>query len=414
MIILAAVAAATTLQVAVPEDRGVKGGRTIELNVVVLPAQGPRKREPLFILQGGPGQAATALADFYAQTFAGIRAERDIVLVDQRGTGQSHPLTCDLTAGDELFPPDAVAACRDRLARDADLLRYTTADAVADLDAVRRRLGYDTINLYGTSYGVRMVTEYARRQPSRVRSAIVKGVLSPGLRYTVDPALDTERSLERLAGVAPGFRADLDAVLKQLPRDGVTRETFGVVLRAMLHSTPSMAKLPKMMHGAAAGDLAPFAAFWKQYRESISHELALGMYFSVACAEDAWRVSDAEAKRLTGGTVAGDYWHRQLVRACALWPKQEPHRDVARPFRSRVPMLIVSGAFDPVTPPRWGEDLRKTFVNSRHVVVGNGSHSFAGMAGCIDVMMSAFIAAPDPGKVDASCAAKIALPKLDE
>lgn len=129
------------------------------------------------------------------------------------------------------------------------------------------------------------------------------------------------------------------------------------------------------------------------------------MYFSVACAEDAWRVPEEEIAKLTAGTVAGDYWGRQLVRACGIWPHDSPRR--ATPFVSRVPALIVSGGFDPVTPPRFGEELRKTFVNSRHVVVENGSHSFAGMAGCIDVVMTAFVKSPDPAEVDASCASKI-------
>ncbi|HKO59029.1 MAG TPA: alpha/beta fold hydrolase, partial [Thermoanaerobaculia bacterium] len=177
---IAILLAALLLQV--PENRAVAGGRMIDLNVVVLEATGKGpKREPLFILQGGPGQAATALADFYARTFAPIREQRDIVLVDQRGTGKSNGLYCDM--GDGFFPPAAIAACRDDVAKRADPRFYTTTEAVRDLDDVRRKLGYQRINLYGTSYGTRVALEYARAYPRRVRSMVLKAVIAPSQRH---------------------------------------------------------------------------------------------------------------------------------------------------------------------------------------------------------------------------------------
>jgi len=400
MILAAALFASATLAPCRVDTVEARCGTVSGLNVVVVPAAA-RKRDALFILQGGPGQAATTLTRFYAETFQGI--ERDIVLVDQRGTGKSNGLYCDLPAAGDLFPLREVGQCRDELAKRADFRRLTTAEAVRDLEKVRHALGYSKVDLYGTSYGVRVALEYTRRHRERVRAVILKGALAPSLRYTVDPALDTQRSLEKVMALAPSLRADLAVALAHLPPN-FTREALGVEVRNLLHSIVDAETLPSLIHRAAAGDWAPLLESSAKHRAALSKGVALGMYFSITCAEDAWRVTDAEAARETAGTPAGDYWHKQLTRVCAIWPHAEPQREIARPFRSRVTALIVSGAFDPVTPPRFGEELTKIFPNSRHVVVANASHSFARMAGCVDVMMRAFLADPDPAKVDARCA----------
>jgi pimeloyl-ACP methyl ester carboxylesterase len=381
--------------------------RKIPLHVVVLPATGKAERDAIFVLAGGPGQPATALADFAAEVLAGARKERDIVFVDQRGTGSSNGLFCDL--GDdlaELFPLRRFVQCRDELMKRADLRAYTTSDAVRDLESVRHALGYRKVDLFGTSYGTRVALEYTRRHRERVRAIVLKGIVAPSLRYTVDPALATQAALEKMETLAPSLRGDLETALAHLP-PGVTRDTLALQVRNGLHSIGDAEELSALVHRLAAGDWKPLIDAQRKYRAGLSKGLALGMYLSVTCAEDVWRVSDAEAKRLTAGTLPGDYWHRQLARVCAIWPHAEPQREVATPFRSRVPALLLSGAYDPVTPPRFGEEVARMFPNSRHVVAANGSHSFDRLGGCIDVMMSKFIADPDPAKVDASCVERI-------
>lgn len=381
--------------------------RKIPLHVVVVPATGKAKRDAIFVLAGGPGQPASALAGFAVELFAGARKDRDLVFVDQRGTGKSNGLFCDL--GDDLgdlFPLRRFEQCRDELTKRADLRAYTTADAVRDLEAVRHALGYRKVDLFGTSYGTRVALEYTRRHRERVRAIILKGVVSPSLRYTVDPALATQAALEKMEALAPSLRGDLATALAHLP-PGVTRDTLAIEVRNAFHSISSAEQLPALVHRLAAGDWKPLIEAQRRYRAGLSKGLALGMYASVTCAEDVWRVSDAEAKRLTAGTLPGDYWHRQLARVCAIWPHAEPQRQVAEPFRSRVPALLLSGAYDPVTPPRFGEEVARMFPNSKHVVVANGSHSFDRLEGCVDVMMSKFMEEPDPAKVDASCVGKI-------
>jgi pimeloyl-ACP methyl ester carboxylesterase len=379
--------------------------RKIDLNVVVIPARGTASRDAIFILQGGPGQAATKLADFYAGVFDGARETHDIVLIDQRGTGKSHPLNCDM--GPAFFPIDKVTACRDELSRSAKLELYTTAEAVSDLDVVRTTLGYDKLNLYGTSYGTRVAFEYARRFQQNVRSMILKGVVAPTLRYTVDPAIDTQTSLDRVIAEAapqyPNLRKELGAL--EVPRDDLAFE-----IRGTLHSLPGVRSLPKLIHEGNADA-------WKKRIEShytaMSRELSFGMFLSVVCAEDIWRVSDAEAKSLTANTLTGDSWQRSLSAACKVWPHKAPQKEVATILQSNVPALIISGAYDPVTPPRQAEAAVRGLRNSRHVIVKYGSHSFAGMSGCVDKVMSAFVLDPDPAKVDAGCVSKIAPPGFD-
>jgi len=367
------------------------------LNVVVLPARGAASKDAIVILQGGPGQAATPLESFYAGVFDAARESRDIVLIDQRGTGKSGPLNCDVL-GPTLFPVDKVIACRDSLK--VDLKKYTTAHAVEDLDRVRRSLGYDAWDLYGTSYGTRVAMEYARRFPKHTRSMVLKGVVAPTLRYTVDPAIDTEASLNRVIAEAsplfPNLRAELQALS--------TRVDVAFVIRNMLHSLPELRALPAFIH---AGDAAAWESKAQSYYSALNRGVSTGMYLSVICSEDIWRVSDEEAKRLTAGTVTGDSWQRALSAACAVWPHASPQKEISKPLRSSVPTLLISGAYDPVTPPHQAEDAARLLKNSRHVIVKYGSHSFAAMSGCVDRMISEFVLHPEPALVDSRCAAAI-------
>jgi pimeloyl-ACP methyl ester carboxylesterase len=226
------------------------------------------------------------------------------------------------------------------------------------------------------------------------------------MRSTVDPAIDSDASLQRVIQQVPQVRKDLDALLS----DGaVPRSAIAVAVRNLLHSTPSIQRLPAVLHNREQ-----LNQLMVQSRRAISRELSLGMYLSVTCAEDVWRVTDAEARRETQGTLLGDYWHRELRAACEEWPHAKPARGLARPLKSSIPTLLISGAYDPVTPPREAAMAARTLSNSRHIVVTNGSHSFAGMPGCVDKIMSAFVIHPDPRGVDASCVDRIPPLKFEQ
>jgi pimeloyl-ACP methyl ester carboxylesterase len=180
------------------ENRQAHTGRKIELNVVVLPALNPdRKAEPLFHIAGGPGDASTAAVKYYTKSEREYRRQRDVILVDQRGTGAFNPLGCKPAAGDffgEIFPFKYVENCRRDLERTADLAQYTTSIATDDLDDVRAWLGYDKINLIGLSYGTRAALVYLRRHPQHVRSAVLIGLVPTNYKMPLHHARSEQRA----------------------------------------------------------------------------------------------------------------------------------------------------------------------------------------------------------------------------
>jgi pimeloyl-ACP methyl ester carboxylesterase len=146
----------------VMEKRNVRKGAKIRLNFIILPAWTLHPApDPVFIFSGGPGQGSADIAAYYAQVYEKLRWERDIVLVDQRGTGQSNPLPCQ-RIGDpdsaqtylqDMFPEDYVKNCRKELEKKANLRHYDTTTAMQDIDDLRNTLGYERINIIGSSYG---------------------------------------------------------------------------------------------------------------------------------------------------------------------------------------------------------------------------------------------------------------------
>lgn len=420
------------------EDRAAARGRKIPLRVVVLPATGtPRAPDPLFILQGGPGQAASNLADFYAEAFAKVRTHRDIVLVDQRGTGGSNALECDLfgdgndpqTFLGSSLPVEAVRTCRDKLAARADLSLYTTAIAMADLDDVRAWLGYETINLYGTSYGTMAGREYLRRYPSRVRTAVLRAAVAPERSWAVYHGRNTHQALERLFTLCaaeahchaayPDPWKDLAATFARLGGDGaavpvegrtVTLRKPAVVaaLRAWLIAPASAVELPRMLHQAAGGDLVPLATTALAARRA-ARELSEGMFLTVACAELLGGLDKAALARESAGTFAGTDAIEELIAACAVWPSGAASPP-AVPLPQDVPVLVISGWHDPSTPPESGELVARAFGSSLHMVVRHAGHSFNNLKGCVDEVIASFLTAGSLAALDLSCAERVVMP----
>ncbi|MDQ4088581.1 MAG: alpha/beta hydrolase, partial [Pseudomonadota bacterium] len=274
--------AAECARIAVPESRLGRSPRWLNLRVArLLPLEGAGEPDPIVILQGGPGQSAVSLADFYGgESWRLAREKRVILLVDQRGTGESNPLNCDLGGRDEdpqswfyeLFPDEQIRRCRAELAARADMREYTTEQAVLDLEEVRRRLGYQRLNLYGTSYGTRVALRYLDAFPERVRSVILKGVVEPEAVVPVSFERDTERALDLLISdcaadaacraAYPDLRRDYERMRARLAQGPVTASlevngartpvvlTPGVVsssFRSFLQATPAAAQMPRMI-----------------------------------------------------------------------------------------------------------------------------------------------------------------------
>lgn len=436
-------AGARCARVTVAEDRAVPGGRRIGLHVLVWPAAGPgpRAEDAVFYVAGGPGQAASGSARRAAQEHAALRPSRDLVLVDQRGTGRSNGLPCLPFAGGDVRrylgrpTADHLRRCRDELARRADLRRYTTAEAVDDLEEVRRALGYPRLNLDAGSYGTRVALEYMRRYPDRVRTAVLRAVNPPGYRIPLPFAAAGQRALDRLlldceadAGCRadfPRLRDELAAVFARLEKGPVpvevtnpatgarqagelTRDTFAARLHLLLFAGPPASRVPLLVHRAAAGDFGPFADLAAAFGGAIVEQIDFGMQMSVLCAEDAPFITDAAAEAATRGTFLGMARVRDLREMCRDWPRGRAPRGDEEPVSSDVPTLLVSGALDPVTPPEWAERAARGLRNARHLVVEGGSHVDGGP--CLDALASAFIAQASADGLDTSCLAAIRRP----
>jgi pimeloyl-ACP methyl ester carboxylesterase len=373
---------------------------------------------------------------------ARVRRHRDIVLVDQRGTGESNPLNCDLYGKEaqahlgDLFPPEAVERCFAEWQQRADLRFYTTDIAMADLDEVREALGCEQINLFGTSYGTRAAQVYMRQFPKRVRSVIMKGVTSLTTLLTIPMARDAQRSLDLLfqdcaadadCGAAfPKLKEEAKSVFERLEteveaevrengngskqRVKISRAAIGPTIRSMLQSNDTAAKIPLLLHQAAQGDYAPLAEMALTIRRGFSKLVSIGMFLAVATPEDVAISDPAEVARASAGTFLRDDYYRQLQRLAPLFPPREMPADYRAPVKSAVPTLLISGFVDPATPPSGGDEvgnISRTACMSSHAT---GSHSYGGMSPCIDDIMAEFVERGTMMGVDTSCAGKIKRP----
>jgi len=425
------------------ENRETRSGRTIDLNIVVLPALDQKtKAEPLFDLAGGPGASSVDRADFYAGPGKEYRRGRDVVCVDQRGTGKSNRLSISREKTpqyylSEMFPVDYVKEMRHALEKRADLTKYTTSIAMDDLDDVRTWLGYDRINLFGGSYGTQAALVYMRRHPDHVRSAILLAVAPTDLKMPLHHSESAARAMDLLLSECeqdsachaafPQIRDDWNNVLAQLEKQParveysppgksaptiveIQRGVFAEKIRTWMYRRDQAARVPMIVHHAANGDFVPFLQ--QAVAPSIPDFVADGMYLSVTCAEDVPFINREEAAQLTAGNPFGNYRVFQQTRACGMWPRGEIPTDFLEPVSSNAPVLIFSGNMDPVTPPKYGEEVAKHLRNSRHIIIAEAGHGDDGLKdpGCVDRIAIEFLGKGDAKDLDASCVEGMAPP----
>jgi len=422
------------------EDRAGKSGRKIPIKIVVFPATGQEKApDPLFYIPGGPGSSATEDSPYVAGQFAKIRAHRDLVFVDQRGTGGSNALNCDFFKPSdprsymgEYFPLADVRTCRGQLEPKANLKLYTTSIAMEDLDDVRAGLGYRQINIIGGSYGTRAAQTYLKLHPDRVRAVILHGVSPTNQFMPRDFPQHNERALngviaecekdEACRAAFPNLRVETRTVLDKLVRGPVevelkrqnpsenvrislSRDLAAEAVRYMLYQPGAASRIPLFIHLAAEGNFVPLTEAALSYRRQIVATGSNGMYLSVTCAEDLPWIKRGEGERNGVNTFLGDYRLRQQRAACELWPRGTIPKNYSEPTRANVPALIFTGEWDPVTPPMYGETAAKYLPHSLHVVVPHGGHGFNGLKGidCIDKLMLNFIERGTTTGLDTSC-----------
>ncbi|HVN46213.1 MAG TPA: alpha/beta hydrolase [Steroidobacteraceae bacterium] len=421
----------------VPENPAAPGGRQIGLHIARVAAISRRKQpDPLFVLAGGPGAAASGFYASVAPAFARIQRDRDIVLLDQRGTGGSNALDCPEPA-DRATPTSlseisaATAACLQALAARAEVAYYTTSLAVQDLERVRAALGLGRINLYGASYGTRVALHYLRRFPANTRSVILDGVVPVSRPMGAATALDAESALEDIlrrcaddAACRARFgdpRADYRAVRAELaggrtvavsvgdPLSGSPRrlaftdESLASVLRLTSYAAEYAALLPLLLHAGARQDYAPLAAQYLMVERSYAEALATGMHNSVACAEDVPLFAQLHIDRARlAATYLGTRQLEGLEAVCRLWPRGPVDEDLRAPLRSEVPALLLSGSDDPATPPQYAHEAARSFAQHLDVVLEGFGHGQL-TAPCVDRIMAQFIARASVAALDASC-----------
>lgn len=405
--------------VRVPEDRTRANGRTIPLNVVIVPASARRRLPTLFDLDGGPGLPSTKNAGFYLSDGAAYRAERDVVLFDQRGTGASNPLTCQELATPDiqyqpLYPADRVQSCRRRLSAGADLTQYGTDAAAADLDSVRQALGDARIDIVALSYGTTLALRYMTLYPQRTRAAVLFGVVPPSARPPRSHATAAQGAFDALlaacaveaacAAAFPDPRGDLRGALAGLPAS-LSPEVFLEKIRSLMYQPSTARAVPMILHRAAAGDLAPFYARTRRTRPDVGSD---GVYLSITCSESLAAMDFDEAAAVSRATLFGDYRLRRQRDACAAWPHYRVAPGFFDPPAPSTPMLIISGALDPVTPRAWAEALARGARHARHIVLAGSGHVMDGMEGidtCLDPLIVAFLDRGDPDELDLACVA---------
>ena len=424
------------------ENRATRQGRQIDLNIVVLPAlRADAKPDPLFFLAGGPGQGAATMAKMIREMYRRVQTDRDIVLVDQRGTGRSNPLNCDSQDDSLRSIMETEAAGMERLKQcmagyDADLTQYTTTIAMDDLDDIRAYLGYDQINIYGGSYGTRAGLVYMRQHGDHVRAAVLDGVAPTNMRLPLFFARDAERAFNLLVrdcendqgcrtaypDLGDRFRALMARLAKAPPTVRVTHPRTGErgdirlearllanVVVMVLYSPMASALVPAIVARAERDDFQGMLALAALNDSGGEPNMSVGMQLSVICAEDAPRISPEESKKEISGSLFGEYVMRAQRDACTFWPRGEVDAAYYEPVTSNIPTLVMSGELDPVTPPIWGEETAKHLPASKHLVMPGTGHT-AGGTGCGMRVIRDFIEAGTTDNLDTTCVAAVTRP----
>jgi pimeloyl-ACP methyl ester carboxylesterase len=414
----------------VPENPAKPGGRRLQIGVAVIPATGEAQADPLVPLMGGPGEEAIGAAAYFAKQFAPLRRDHDILLVDQRGTGRSNTLRCELYAADnpavslrDLFPPAAVKSCKQQLSARADLTQYTYTHFANDLEQVRRGLGYGKLNIVGGSYGTRAAQVLMRAYPQSVRTAYLGSVvpidvitpltMAKSAQIALDSTLEACAAELACNSAFPNLREEFHQVLARLDTGDVRvaipghAGTFPILrgrvmewFRSMNYRPSTAAELPRMIHRAYMGDFGSFVEGVLSSASGADADLSFGLFFSITCNDDVAFMREEDIERETQGTYLGDYRARQQQAACEQWPKVSQPADYRTPVRSAVPVLFVSGDLDGASPLWMTEHVAQGYSNRLEVVLGGKGHT--DVTDCIPGLYEQFVRSGDVRGLDAS------------
>jgi pimeloyl-ACP methyl ester carboxylesterase len=431
-----------------PENPAAAAGRQIHMRLALIRGSAASPASDLVVfISGGPGESAINDWPMVAPALNEVLEHRDVVLLDQRGTGGSHPLSCPtVERAAELTGPQRTArpnprqtpaqrqarqaadtrACLAEIERTADPRFFTTTDAVDDLIALREALGNPQFDLVGVSYGTRVAQQYAMRDPAGVRSIVLDGVLPNSAIVGQDIARNLEAALKadlgRCAAEPACVKAfgDPYAALTQLRarigqrppvityRDPATDEwrtrtlnesVLAGVVRLFTYSPLTAALLPLTLHQALMGDYGPLMGQSRLIGGTLGRQITGGMQWAVLCTEDApFLQPDPEAK----GTLLGAGFVDELQRQCAGWPRGLLPKDFHQPLHTDIPTLILEGEYDPITPPRYGREVLARLGDAR-LLIARGQGHYVMAAGCMPRLVEKFIADLQPKALNARC-----------
>lgn len=411
---------------------------TIDLKVAVVPALNLEPAtDPLVPIAGGPGQSSIYFYAGWSGAFERIRQHRDILLIDQRGTGESAAMTCNLD--EDIVEGKYSAAQTLSLTEEClELLPYdprffTTSIAVRDLEALRQALGYGPLNLYGISYGSRVAQHFARRYPEATRSVIIDGVVPPQLPLGPDIATESQESIDRVFDRCiedaacnarfPSIRDDFALIRGALAEEPITVELqhpvtarrevvdftedhLAAAIRLLLYNPRTVALLPLVISEAADGNFTPLAAQYHMVVASLSESLSIGMHNAVMCTEDIpfidWTSIDHDA---INASYMGPVQLESIRTMCSIWPQGVLDDNLREPLATDIPVLLLSGGADPITPPEYAELAAVEMSNAWPIVGKNQGHGLAAI-GCMPKVLGEFVAAAVLADDSADCLEK--------
>ncbi|MEY8251951.1 MAG: alpha/beta hydrolase [Colwellia sp.] len=419
-------------KLAVPENYQQPDGDKIAVNVAVLPAiDDSEYKAPLMFLAGGPGQAAVELATGLNRVFREVRKTRDIILVDQRGTGESSALSCDFEAVDNVYStladalnPQEVKNCVAQFT--GDVTQYNSENAIRDFDAVREALGHKKLNIYGGSYGTRAGLVFMRMFPESLESVVLDsvgpievpiGMFGQSGARSFNLLIDNCKSSKSCDKAFPNLAAEFQAVKARLAKAPVSIDILhprlGTPTKLVIDETKFTGNLRSQLYGMEGRSMVPLVihqAFLENYqpltglmaRTEGEQLVYTGLLFNIVCNEDLPRLSVQDKAADANNNFDGIDSHQTWDMVCPFFPKYRPSEDFYQSVTADIPTLILSGNLDPVTPPSNGEYAAKSLPNSHHIVVGNASHTVA-MSTCANDIVNEFLASKKPKKLDESC-----------
>lgn len=419
-----------------PENPADPDSPGIELAVAVVPALSLEPEpDPLVPLAGGPGGSAIEFYSAWSHAFEYVRRNRDILLVDQRGTGGSSRMSCDF--GEDVVEGqysteqilDLTLECLESLPHDPRY--FTTSIAVADLEAVRQALGYPLLNLYGVSYGTRVAQHFARRHPESTRSIVLDGVVPPQLPLGPEIATEAQAALDnilqrcsedaicnaRFPNIRQAFldvhaQLEAEAVVVDLTDPATGRrqlvdfgtEQLAGAIRLLAYNANTIAIMPLLIHEASNGNFVPLAAQFQMIAASMAEALAMGMHNAVMCSEDVpfydHDTIDVDALK---ASYIGIMQLDAIEAMCSVWPAGPVDPGLREPLATDLPVLLLSGEVDPITPPEYAELAMIDLGQAQHLTGILQGHGQAGI-GCTPRLIGQFV--ESPGRLsddDVSC-----------